>query len=85
MAQELPPPSMAELAAIGPPDAAVSDHIGGENRGELPGLGHEVLSPRQRAQWRVHACRNVGRISRLKMEVCDLFQILPDGGFSNTE
>lgn len=37
------PRQCAILVHAGKP--AVSDHIGCENRGELPGLGHKVLSP----------------------------------------
>jgi hypothetical protein len=46
---------------VGAGKPAVSDHIGGEYRGELPGLGHEVFRHNSVARRRVTARRNVGK------------------------
>jgi len=42
-----PPESRQGAILVGAGKLAVADHIGGENRGELPGLGHRCPSAMQ--------------------------------------
>jgi|SRR5580704_5003883 hypothetical protein len=63
-------------------EAAVSDQIRRQYRRKFPGLGHD-LPPQSVAQRRVTARRDVGRVSRLNTEFCDLVQGAPsDRGMS---
>ena len=43
-----PPEPRQGAILVGAGKLAVSDHIGGENRGEFPGLGHEVFRQRSK-------------------------------------